>query len=172
MNIQKFPGLSVIIIFDFCIFHNFLTKAGFTPDSRSFSPAFVQQISGLQNYGCWCYFDENHGLGKSQPVDDIDNYCKQLHNNYECTIMDGCGDPWTIVYNAAPLYMSDVATVCQNLNDGNDCAIKVCTIESKFMQQILTWKMMGGYDGFGGFNPYQWWCFTVWNNPAYRENTV
>ena len=74
-------------IFSLAIIYSSLTDAGFTPESRAFSPAVVQQISQLKNYGCWCYFDDENsmkinGLGKSKPVDEIDTFCKQLHNNY------------------------------------------------------------------------------------------
>ena len=67
--------------------------------------------------------------------------------------MEGCDDPWEVEYQAAPLYMPNVAQVCENQNEGDACAIKICTAESEFMQQLLTWKMMGGFDGLGGFNP-------------------
>merc|ERR1712110_665601 len=26
----------------------------------------------FNGYGCWCYFDELHGKGKSHPVDQMD----------------------------------------------------------------------------------------------------
>ena len=45
----------------------------------------IQQIS---NYGCWCYFQENHGQGKGTPVDDVDQYCQYLHHGYECAMID------------------------------------------------------------------------------------
>ena len=58
------------------------------PGLRSFTPnggswGFIGQnvISSIQSYGCWCYFD-SIGKGKSDPVDEIDGYCKQLQQGY------------------------------------------------------------------------------------------
>ena len=63
-------------------------SAGSSPGLRSFAPnggswGFVGQtmISSIQSYGCWCYFD-SIGKGKSDPVDEIDGFCKQLQQGY------------------------------------------------------------------------------------------
>jgi hypothetical protein len=42
----------------------------------------------VNNYGCWCYFDDQVGNGKGQPVDLIDAECKNLHKGYECALAD------------------------------------------------------------------------------------
>lgn len=46
------------------------------------------QLGGLNRYGCWCYFDNEVGNGKGEPVDLIDAECKTLHNGYECIVAD------------------------------------------------------------------------------------
>ena len=30
----------------------------------------------INEYGCWCYFQDAHGSGKGKPVDEIDTLCK------------------------------------------------------------------------------------------------
>ena len=35
-----------------------------------------------ENYGCWCMFNEDYVNGKSKPVDQIDSYCRDMHNGY------------------------------------------------------------------------------------------
>ena len=40
------------------------------------------------NYGCWCMYNEDYVFGKSKPVDQIDSYCRDLHNGYDCIVMD------------------------------------------------------------------------------------
>merc|ERR1712035_308095 len=59
----------------------------------------------INKYGCWCYFDSDHGKGKSQPVDDVDAICKMLHEGYECAILDAeeAGEecvPWEVDYDS------------------------------------------------------------------------
>ena len=36
----------------------------------------------------WCFFDDDHGLGKGLPMDGIDAVCKNLHLGYECAMLD------------------------------------------------------------------------------------
>ena len=31
-------------------------------------------IGNIENYGCWCYFEENHGHGRGNPVDAVDGH--------------------------------------------------------------------------------------------------
>ena len=58
----------------------------------------VKEIIGLQafddidGYGCWCYFEDEHGLGRSQPKDQIDAHCRTIHDGYTCAIMDNQDD--------------------------------------------------------------------------------
>ena len=49
---------------------------------RAFSGNIQTAIQNLDEYGCWCYFYDNVGRGKSQPVDEIDGFCKTLAEGY------------------------------------------------------------------------------------------
>merc|ERR1711990_533810 len=60
-------------------------STGAAPVLRAFSIMVETQIADIQNYGCWCYFDDNWGAGKSQPLNAVDGYCKQL-NTETCAI--------------------------------------------------------------------------------------
>ena len=41
----------------------------------------------INNYGCYCHFDFN--IKKSgKPVDEFDQVCKKLMDNYECMELD------------------------------------------------------------------------------------
>merc|ERR1712000_267674 len=56
--------------------------------------------------GCWCYFDDDHGRGKGQPIDDLDGVCKTLHEGYECAMRDAEAEgttcvPWEVAYVSA-----------------------------------------------------------------------
>lgn len=91
----------------------------------------MDQING---YGCWCYFLENHGRGHGKPANFIDNFCKVLHQGYDCAIMDTIEQtgndscvPWEIFYTAA-LGRDDEGmwTTCVTENDGENCAAYRC----------------------------------------------
>ena len=48
----------------------------------------------IENYGCWCYFDEKHGQGHGMPQDGYDDACLALHHGTACAMLeiDNC-DP-------------------------------------------------------------------------------
>ena len=95
----------------------------------------IQQIS---NYGCWCYFQENHGKGRGAPVDDVDQYCQYLHHGYECAMIDAeleghqC-TPWLQEYNSTVILgnsQEELNVECERKNRDNNCAIRACLVES------------------------------------------
>ena len=66
-------------------------------------------LNNLQEYGCWCYFDDLHGKGKSHPVNQVDSACKTLADGYECAMIDGDDEgepcvPWEIGYNSSTAF--------------------------------------------------------------------
>lgn len=107
---------------------------------------FESQLSKLYNYGCWCYFDDDHGKGKSQPVNDFDAICKVLHDGYECIILDSivAGSsciPWDETYvSAASTGFTEGNELedCQTANPGNDCAIRSCAVEKRFISTMIS----------------------------------
>ena len=63
---------------------------------------FSLWLDDVNEYGCWCYFGDKHGAGKSQPVNELDEHCKQLHEGYECAMLDDADEdcsPWTVSYS-------------------------------------------------------------------------
>ena len=46
----------------------------------------------IDHYGCWCYFETDHGKGKGNPVNKIDQVCKTLHDGYSCAVKDSEND--------------------------------------------------------------------------------
>ena len=58
------------------------------------------EIMDLDRYGCWCYFDKDHGKGHGQPVDEFDTYCQHLHQGYDCAMLDAeaAGEPECIAW--------------------------------------------------------------------------
>lgn len=110
-------------------------------EDKAFSPEMQASIENLNEYGCWCFFDNDHGRGKGQAVDAIDETCKTLHDGYECAMRDAEEEgetciPWEVSYNSAASGLS-IAEGCLAANAGNNCAIRSCTVESTFSANLL-----------------------------------
>lgn len=106
----------------------------------------------LANYGCWCYFETAHGQGRGRPVDTLDNMCQQLHQGYECILLDmnDAGTPcvpWEEPFIAVAgfgLTENDVIVQCETNNPLGSCAAHSCKVEGWFVQQYLTYTLNGG----------------------------
>lgn len=124
----------------------------------------------VNEYGCWCYFQNDHHKGKGQPIDGIDTLCKRLHDGYTCAMIDGAamGEtcvPWEVTYQSATgaglAINMDIATIrseCDTQNPVVGCANWACKIEGYFVQQLLFYFVNGGLIDSNqmhsnGFNP-------------------
>lgn len=115
-----------------------------TNGDRALSDMMGPTLQNINQYGCWCYFEEDHGKGKSQPVNEVDAFCKTLHQGYDCAIIDAeeasepeCV-PWEIDYLAANQGEVDVlVNLCETQNTGDNCAINACIVEGKFVADIF-----------------------------------
>lgn len=119
----------------------------------------VAAIDPIINYGCWCYFEDNHGLGRGHPVNKVDEICKVMHDGYECAMMDmpGCV-PWEVQYkpiigvaglkqNTPDEILSSCITV--NTDDNgveNTCGARACSIETNFLNDLLAHIMFNKVD--------------------------
>ena len=75
---------------------------------RTFASEWADDfISSINQYGCWCYFDDDHGKGRAQPINPVDALCKTLQHGYSCVLMDSEAEgnfeciPWDVSYNSA-----------------------------------------------------------------------
>lgn len=124
----------------------------------SMNRALKQEDMGLlgPGYGCWCYFEEDHGKGKGEPVDQIDQFCRTLHHGYSCILMDhaeeGCV-PWSIPYNSAVgtgpfdflgMSMQKIRDECDHQNVPGSCEAHTCMVEGYFVQQFILYSTHGG----------------------------
>ena len=112
-------------------------------------------MAAIRNYGCWCFFDDDHGQGKGAPVDSVDAICKNLHMGYDCAMMDyaeatGNDDcvPWEVTYNAGMSFgIGALVDTCNNLNT-ELCAQYACMVEGAFIVNII-----GAFLNVGSVNP-------------------
>lgn len=116
---------------------------------RSFAPnggtwswtgAMIMNMIG-SGYGCWCYFQNDVGKGKSDPIDELDEICKTLHQGYECAMIDNTDcTPYDVIYQKPnPFFIASkdqIRTQCQNLNT-DQCQIDACTVETNFVFSVF-----------------------------------
>merc|ERR1711981_943845 len=47
-----------------------------------------ENFNKINEYACWCYFEEDHGRGHGKPVNGVDYLCKKLADGYDCCMLD------------------------------------------------------------------------------------
>lgn len=135
-------------------------------------------LSIIQDYGCYCNFDGDgknnrnddfREKAKGRPLDDVDRFCKALHDGYTCAQVDAKKNgseeeeeeennnnnssciPWQTTYNSAfnnglyhDLRMDQLSYLCKKANTQNSCAAQACQIEGWFVQSFFTYFANGG----------------------------
>jgi len=144
---------------------------------RSFASSWGQKmIESINGYGCWCYFQDEHGQGRGKPQNEVDGTCKKLHDGYTCILMDSEAEgdldcvPWDVVYNGAtalgldpadPLnnvLASAIRRSCDNSNRVDKCAQRACKVEGFFVMNLFRHFLAGvifdpSLKHTNGFNP-------------------
>ena len=131
---------------------------------RAFSGNIANAVHNLDEYGCWCYFYDNVGRGKGTPVDEIDGFCKTLHEGYKCAMIDGEEEgetciPWESDYNPGSGAGVNIFRTCQELNPGSNCAQRSCAVEGQFVDNLFAFLLSGSlidyesYSHDNGFDP-------------------
>jgi len=141
------------------------------------------EFKNLNNYGCWCYFDDDVGNGKGLPKDPIDEFCRDLHRSYECAVAEipGC-IPWQVQTATAEALVEafgGILPACQVLISAPvaggaanvPCSVAACAAETKFVSSVsgylvnfdaffhnlthvgVAWADKKGNNGVGEFNP-------------------
>lgn len=107
------------------------------------SSVLNSNLDQLDNYGCWCYFDEDISLGRGKSVDHSDTACKKMANRMKCvmkvhTECSGERLPWAIDYRMktekGPRKMINT---CEKLNRNDLCATYACLIEAQFLEEVF-----------------------------------
>lgn len=113
--------------------------------SRSISGQIGAAMQFIDEYGCWCYFDSDYVLGKSKPVDQVDSFCRDLHNGYDCVIMDvntTCV-PFEANYNSGLTEDGTLLDNCIENNPGDTCLQYSCVVEGHFVERIFEYFVSG-----------------------------
>ena len=149
-------------------------------------------MAAIRGYGCWCNLNSFFRAGHGQPQNGMDENCKKLHLGYDCIKMDAADEGTTCDtrdddYVVSPaLSMSQVEFQCKmfseilygpmglNLSPAKiNCAIRLCSVESRFLAWILTDFMNGNgldhsyiHDTYGGSFNFDDNCH---NSPGVRD---
>jgi len=118
---------------------------------RSISATFAAVFESFNGYGCWCYFEDEHGQGRGQAVDEVDQLCHELANGYDCAMMDtnNVCVPWEVSYvSGMGGGFNGIMTNCETFNPNSACGQTACKIEGFFVQKMFNQIMMGN-----GVNP-------------------
>lgn len=127
----------------------FQALANKTGSNRAISELMGPNFERFNGYGCWCYFEDSHGMGKSQPVNEVDAFCKLLHEGYDCAIMDaeeagGECSPWEVDYDTGTQALDELVGSCSQKNAGDQCKIDACVVEGWFVTSIFQ-LFFGGF---------------------------
>lgn len=95
------------------------------------------QFQNLQQYGCWCYFDTFHGLGRGVPVDRFDIECMKLHHATTCIKEDSCDGEQDFTPVMSIGLDGKMAYDCIAANGGNACLEANCYAYTWFTKSIL-----------------------------------
>jgi len=117
--------------------------------NRDFNGQLQVWLEDVDGYGCWGYFGDNYTRGKSQPVDELDEYFRDLHHGYECGTIDTLTldneicDTYSAEYTEVSPVGSDeeIKTNCESQNNGPNCASRACSVETKFVREIAQWQL-------------------------------
>jgi len=117
------------------------SPSGNGPQMRVFNFMVASLLTNIDGYGCWCYFNDAVGQGKSKPVDQVDELCRMLQFGYECVTFDNGEDcsPHSVFYNDAVMFgLDDIEARCNSMNAAlGQCAIDSCVVEGSFVKNYF-----------------------------------
>lgn len=110
------------------------------PGARSgFVPGVDFLFTNLQEYGCWCFFNDKHGQGRGAPVDVFDSHCMKYHHAVSCAKLEieQC-DPYSTDYSITANQSGNNGDVVYDCETGNNpCQEATCYAQSHFMSLLL-----------------------------------
>jgi len=125
-------------------------------------------LTELDDYGCWCFFSDNElgslskgrpGPGRGKPVDPVDELCRNLHQAYDCVIMDieaegGWTDHHKIVksQDSAHATFDDTMTEAERMAYAHEDECVPWTVEYIPITHVKENKELGLYKGCQSLN--------------------
>lgn len=106
---------------------------------NGFIPGVSLLLQNLQEYGCWCFFNDKHGQGRGPPVDDFDSHCMKYHHAVSCAKLeiDSC-DPYNTSYSVTAVNSGANGDITYDCESGNDpCQTATCYSQTHFISLLL-----------------------------------
>lgn len=117
-------------------------------------------LQAIWGYGCWCHFGDDLMKGQGQPVNQMDQFCKDMQQCLRCAVMDGeeclmddslgdssgpsepkvC-DPTNQSYESQFSKLPEEQSIlsdCAGANPDSLCAKNTCCCEMKFISDLLS----------------------------------
>merc|ERR1711953_431906 len=129
------------------------------PIDRAISDVLTgDNFDRINEYACWCYFEDDHGRGHGKPLSGIDHVCKKLADGYDCcmgdfedrTGNDSCV-PWEVQYlPGTGTGESNLVFNCDGFNPVNQatnagfCQNCACKVEGIFVLKVFNLFIAGG----------------------------
>lgn len=153
---------------------NKLQTSDNVPDASDRKIIELFTLSALQNYGCWCRFNQ-YTPYRGPTMDTLDQYCRIFFLNYDCLVNDfgaSCDVSYTDNYNdtittaADPFNVNtDYAAECATANPNDPCLASACTVDADFVRSVFNYLSSNSMDmslsGFFGFDGTDGSCTTV-----------
>jgi len=126
-----------------------------TPVDRAISDILTgDNFDRINEYACWCYFEDDHGRGHGKPLNGIDHICKKLADGYDCCMVDAealTGNdscvPWEVQYlPGTGTGEANLVFNCDGFNDINTdfCRNCACKVEGIFVLRTFNLFIAGG----------------------------
>lgn len=110
-------------------------------------------VNDINNYGCWCFLDDQHGRGRGQPANSLDEICADYHKAIDCVMIDDFNEtgevdciPWEVKYNQGNVFgnIDSIVDSCINNNpETSNCVINTCIAEGAFIINLITFSFGG-----------------------------
>lgn len=129
------------------------------PIDRAISDVLTgENFDRINEYGCWCYFEDDHGRGHGKAINGMDHICKKLADGYDCCMLDfeevtgndSCV-PWEVQYlPGSGTGEVNLAFNCDGFNPVNAvtqagfCANCACKVEGLFVTRAFNLFIAGG----------------------------
>jgi len=118
--------------------------------NRNIPDILGSNLDNINEYGCWCYFQGDHGRGHAKPVDGLDRFCRKLAMGYDCAILDvidATGNdsciPWEVFYiSGTGGGENALVQTCDTFNT-ELCAKISCKVEGIFVIKIFNLFVAG-----------------------------
>jgi len=130
-----------------------------TPVDRAISDILTgDNFDRINEYACWCYFEDDHGRGHGKPLNGIDHICKKLADGYDCCMVDNeelTGNdscvPWQVRYLPGTgtgennlVFNCDGFNTVNPITNAGFCANCACKVEGIFVLRTFNLFIAGG----------------------------